>query len=209
MRAVLVSYLRFVGISVVALAAAACAKLAPAELGPSRPEPLIGDAPKASEQSAPKTTAARVEALEYQVEALNSELTNLRKALEVMGPLPEQAEIFIATAMNDDPPADLVVENAVRLARLYAPAPKLNSAASLFYEAELGTFRNHAAAEAGWKKLASAVKAAGLSPRYSTEGQDTRLIAGPLASEAAVDALCVELSALGGACRVAAPVRAY
>ena len=205
----LVSYLRFVGISVVALAAAACAKLAPAELGPSRPEPLIGEAPKASEQNAPKTTLARVEALEHQVEALNGELTNLRKALEVMGPLPEPTEIFIATAMNDASPADPVAENAVRLARLYAPAPKLDAAASLFYEAELGSFRNHAAAEAGWKKLASGKTLAGLSPRYSTEGQNTRLIAGPLASEAAVNSLCVELSALGGACRVAAPVRAY
>ncbi|MDP3738998.1 MAG: SPOR domain-containing protein [Hyphomonadaceae bacterium] len=209
MRAVLVSYLRFVGISVVALAAAACAKLAPAELGPSRPEPLIGEAPKFTEQSAPRTSAERIEALEYQVEALNGELTNLRKALEVMGPLPEQADLFIATAMNDAPETDPAIENSVRLARLYAPAPKLNSASSLFYEAELGSFRNQAAAEAGWKRLALAKKLAGLSPRYGTEGQDTRLIAGPLASEAAVNSLCVELSALDGACRVAAPVRAY
>ena len=35
------------------------------------------------------------------------------------------------------------------------------------------------------------------------------LIAGPLASEAAVQALCVELSAVAGQCRVAAPIRAY
>ena len=107
MRAVLVSYLRFVGISVVALAAAACAKLAPAELGPSRPEPLIGEAPRASEQNAPKTTMARVEALEYQVEALNSELTNLRKALEVMGPLPEQTDMVWHGYLPDVHPGQL------------------------------------------------------------------------------------------------------
>lgn len=206
MRAVLVSYLRFVGISVVALAAAACVKLAPAELGPSRPEPLIGEAPKAV--SAPRTQAARIEALEDQVEALNGELSNLRKALEVMGPLPDQPDMFIATAMADAP-ADPDIENSVRLAKLYAPAPKLDAASSLFFEAELGAFRNHASAEAGWKKLASATNLAGLSPRYSLEGDGTRLTAGPLASETAVNALCVELSALGGACRVAAPVRAY
>jgi hypothetical protein len=210
MRALVVSYLRFVGISVVGLAAAACAKLAPAELGPSRPEPLIGEPPQFTAQHAsPKTQADRIEALEYQVEALNGELTNLRKALEVMGPLPDQPDLFIATAMNDSPPVDPQAENAARLARLYAPAPNLNAGASLFYEAELGSFRNQAAAEAGWKRLAAAKLIGGLSPRYSTEGDGTQLIAGPLASESAVNALCVELSALAGACRVAAPVRAY
>jgi hypothetical protein len=65
------------------------------------------------------------------------------------------------------------------------------------------------AAEAGWRRLAGDKSLAGLNARYSVDGDQTRLIAGPLASEAAVQALCVELSAVAGQCRVAAPIRAY
>jgi len=209
MRQQLVSYLRFVAFSVAALGLAACVKLAPVEGAYGRPEPLFGEPPVAAKV----TEADRIEALETQVQKLDIELAALRKALDVMGPLPEQDDFFVPVAAadieGDIPKTDPETEAAARLARLYAPPPSFNKARSLFYEAELGSFRTHAAAEAGWKKLAADKRLAGLNPRYSTLGDQTRLAVGPLASEAAVTALCIELSSLAGQCRVAAPIRAF
>jgi cell division septation protein DedD len=85
----------------------------------------------------------------------------------------------------------------------------LSRASSLFYEAELGSFATRSAAEARWKQLVATNRLAGIDPAYAAVGAETRLTVGPLASEAAVEALCVELSSLTGACRVVAPIRAY
>jgi hypothetical protein len=130
-----------------------------------------------------------------------------------MGPLPEHEEFFVPLAeaeiAGDIPKTDPETEAAARLARLYAPAPTFARARSLFYEAELGVFRSRSEAESGWKQLAGDRRLASLNVRYSADGNLTRLIAGPLDSEDAVKALCVELSALAGQCRVAAPIRAY
>lgn len=210
----LVIYLRFVGFSVVALAIAACMKIAPAEAATARPEPLFGDPPEASQMAAEPgpgpTEAERIAALEAQVEALGSEIAHLRKALDVLGPLPEQPDPFIPVAKSEitGELADPQDAEAARLAQLYAPAPKLSRASSLFYEAELGSFATQQAAEARWKKLAASNRLAGVQPRYAAVGSEIRLAVG-MASEAAVDALCVELSALAGPCRVVAPIRAY
>lgn len=216
MRQQVATYLRFAGFSVVALAIAACMKIAPAEAATSRPEPLFSDPPETSQMAADPapgpTEAERIAALEAQVEALGSEIAQLRKALDVLGPLPDQPEMFIPVAKSDitgEPPADPQDEAAARLAQLYAPAPSLSRASSLFYEAELGSFASKEAAEARWKKLIAGNRLAGVEPRYAAVGAEIRLSAGPLMSEAAVDALCVELSAMAGPCRGVAPIRAY
>src|SRR5690242_19464054 len=90
MREQFVSYLRFVAFSVAALGLAACVKLSPADRY-GRPEPLFGDPPAATKV----TDADRIEA---QVKKLDTELADLRKALDVMGPLPEQDDFFVPVA---------------------------------------------------------------------------------------------------------------
>ena len=212
MRSWLTSYLRFAGFSVAALAIAACAKIAPNDGSSGRPEPLFGEPPEAAQMAAaskPVSEAERIAALEAQVEALDSQITHLRKALDVLGPLPEQEGLLIPVLKSEitGEPADPETEANNRLAGLYSPAPMLPRARSLFYEAELGSFASKTAAEARWKQIGS--RLTGLEPRYDAFGSEIRLAAGPLASEADVAALCVELSSLAGQCRVAAPIRAY
>jgi hypothetical protein len=205
----MVRYLRLLAFSVVSLGLAACVRLAPMVGLPSRAEPRIGEPSAAGEV----TEQDRVLALEGQVEALNAELAALRKALVVMGPLPEPSDFFIPVASadiaGDIPTTDAETEASARLARLYAPPPSFASARSLFYEAELGSCRARGAAEAGWNRLAGDKRLAGLHARYSTDGGNIRLVAGPPVGAAAVTSLSVELSALAGQCRVAAPMRAY
>lgn len=214
MTAWLASYLRIAGFSVAALAIAACAKLGGAGTAMSRPDPLIGEPPEASQMAAAAQSvskAERIAALEAEVESLGSEIAHLRKALDVLGPLPEQPSLFIPVSKAEitGEPADAETEANNRLAALYSPAPSLGRASSLFYEAELGSFANKAAAEAQWKKLVAGNRLAGLQPQYDAYGSEIRLAAGPLMSVEAVTALCIELSSLAGACRVAAPIRAY
>ena len=214
MRSWLVNHLRFAGVSVVALAMAACAKIAPTDGAYGRPEPLFGEPPEAGQMAASSETvseAERIAALEAQVAALDSQIVHLRKALDVLGPLPEQDGMFIPVSRSEitGEAADQAAEANARLASLYSPAPVLSRASSLFYEAELGSFATRSAAEARWKQLVATNRLAGIDPAYAAVGAETRLTAGPLASEAAVEALCVELSSLTGACRVVAPIRAY
>lgn len=97
----------------------------------------------------------------------------------------------------------------VSLADLYAPAPELAGAVSLFHHADLGLYASRAAAQSRWSELAAAPVLAGLRPDYEEAGGEIRLTAGPLESRSAVEALCVELSVLGGPCRPVAPMRAW
>ena len=144
-------------------------KIAPAEAATSRPEPLFGDPPEAGQMAADPapgpTEAERLAALEAQVEALGAEIAHLRKALDVLGPLPDQPGMFIPVAMSEisgEPAADPQDEAAARLSQLYAPAPSLARASSLFYEAELGSFASKQAAEDRWKRLISTNRLAGI-----------------------------------------------
>jgi len=212
MRKLVVSYFRFVAFSVVALGLSACARMNLSDPTMFALEPKLGEPPEVGamvdKPADGMTDEQRIEALEAQMEALGADIANIRRALDVMGPLPDpHAGLVAATMPEAAKPRD--AEAAARLARLYALPPVLGEGRSLFYEAELGSFRSKAAAEAGWSRLAKDGKLAGLTPRYGAAGAETRLSVGPLGSEAAVNALCVELSALAGACRVTAPVRAY
>lgn len=95
------------------------------------------------------------------------------------------------------------------IADLYAPAPELEGAVSLFHRADLGLFASRASAQARWSELADTPALLGLRPAYDAAGADIRLSAGPLTSASAVDALCVELSALGDVCGPVVPSRAW
>lgn len=217
MQFTLPPYMRFLGFSLLALVVAICAKIAPAdaEEAVTRPEPLSSNPPEPG-QMGPAAAETRPEpdrlsVLEAQVQALSSEIANIRKALEVISALPQRsdlpdpslpAENHIVAAL--DPPDDA----EARLAQLYAPPPVLEGAVSLFYEAQLGMFMSRKAAEQDWARLAAAEQLSGLQPRYTAVGAETRLSAGPLSSIAAADALCVELSALVGPCKGFAPLRA-
>ena len=214
MRKLVVSYLRFVAFSVVALGLSACARMHLPDPTMFATEPRRGEPPEVGamvdKPADGMTDDQRIEALEAQMATLGADIVNIRRALDVMGPLPDpHAGLVAATLPQVAKPRDPDAETAARLARLYAPPPVLGEGRSLFYEAELGSFRSRAAAEAGWNRFAKDSRLTGLDPRYSVAGAETRLSVGPLASEAAASALCVELSALAGACRVAAPVRAY
>lgn len=214
MRSWLDRYLRFAGFSVAALAVIACVRITPAEAFTGHPEPLIGDPPEAGQMAAKPETISedeRISALEAQVAALDSQLADLRKAFDVLGPLPEHQDLFIPVSQAEitGQPTDAEVEANARLAALYTPAPALDRASSLFYAAELGSFASKSAAENRWQQLVVAKRLTGLQPAYAAAGAETRLIAGGMLNEAAVEALCVELSSLTGACRAVAPIRAY
>jgi hypothetical protein len=213
----LVSYLRFVVFSVTALGLTACARMSLPDQSRLGSEARFGD-PSASGQmwrpSAVETEAQRVEALHAQVVALDFEIRNLRSALALMGPLPEQTEFLIPAAFTD---TEIGAETAptpdfqpvARRAELYAPAPDMDDGRSLFYQAELGDFGSRALAEAGWRRMAAQARLPGLQPRFIDAASGVRLTVGPLASKAAVDALCIELSAVAGVCRSLPPIRAH
>ena len=211
MHSGVVRYLRLAGLSVAALAVAACAKIAPSETASGRPEPLVGEPPESGQMAAstqPVSEADRIAALEAQVAALDSQIVHLRKALDVLGPLPDPDGMLSPFAKSEST-GEAAKANA-RLASLYSPAPVLTHASSLVYGAELGSFAARSAAEARWKQLVATNRlAAGVEPAYASVGSEIRLTAGPMISEEAVTSLCVELSSLAGPCRVVAPIRAY
>lgn len=194
-----------------ALAATACMRLAPAEGWLARAEPHSEKPPNPEEHAPTVSEQERVEALEKQVADLNADLGHLRKALEVMGPLPEARDHFIPVA--DAPQRSKITIDefgaGIPAGDVYAPAPRLAAGQSLFFEAELASYPSQAEAEAGWRKLSSEIRLAGLEPSYEgANSSNVRLRVGPLTTKAAVDALCVELTSLGGPCRIAAPVSA-
>jgi len=206
----LVSYLKLVAFSVAALGLSACARMHLSDPTMFSIEPRLGEPPEAGAVDRPaviETEAQRMEALEAQVEGLAAQVASLRGALEIMGPLPDPGAGLVHAFF---PTAARASSRTAGASQLYASAPGLGEGGrSLFYEAELGSFRSKQAAEASWRQLSGEAGISNLNPRFTETGAETRLTVGPLASEAAVNALCVELSALAGACRVAAPVRAF
>ncbi len=212
MREQLVSYLRFVAFSAVALGLSACARMHLSDPTQFAIEPMFGDPPEVGALTdAPQvheTDAERIEKLENQMAALDADAASIRTALAVMGPLPDPGAGLVQATFPGV--AKAAGPGRAGDSQLYAPAPDMGEGGrSLFYEAELGSFRSKQAAEAGWRLLAGEAGLANVNPRFTETGASTRLTVGPFASEAAVNAMCVDLSALAGACRVTAPVRAY
>jgi hypothetical protein len=210
MRKQVINYLRFAGFSVTALALMAFLKLTgqPAWAGP--PEPRLGQAPKASEnEPAVQTDDQRLDELEGEIERLSKELVNLRAALDLMGPLPDHPGLSLPTQLAEAAPRASADPLDIRKSDLFAPPPSLEGARSLFYAAELGAFKTRDAAEANWRRIAKDARLAAFSPRFTTDGAQTRLVVGSLPNALAVDTLCVELSGVTGACRPFVPVRAY
>lgn len=205
MRQYLVRYLRSIGVSTAAFGLAVCVPMAAAQTPAQKPEPRFGEAPASdtaqTDASAAETLAAAEAALEADMAAATAQISNIRKVMEVLGPLPEHPGLFIPVSMAGEAPRSR--------AELYAVAPKLDRSASLFHQAELGSFATRAAAETRWRALAETNKLASLAPAYADVGAEVRLSAGPLDSVAQVEALCVELTALGGPCRPVVPIRAW
>jgi hypothetical protein len=207
MRKHLVSYLKLVAFSVAALGLSACARMHLSDPTMFAVEPRLGEPPNAGAADQPavvETEAQRMEALEAQVEGLGAQGASLRRALEIMGPLPDAGAGLVQATFPG------AAKFSFRSSQLYASAPAMGEGGrSLFYEAELGSFRSRQAAEDSWRRMVGEAGVSNLNPRFTETGAETHLTVGPLVSEAAVNALCVELSALTGECRVAAPVRAF
>lgn len=202
MRQRFLRFLRSFGFSAAAFGLAACLPLALAQPLSHTPEPRIGEAPAGDlSADADASELHLLAAAEMELAALDAEISHLRKALDILGPLPDHPGLFIPVSMDEPTPADR--------ARLYAIAPKLDHSRSLFHEAEFGAFPSRAAAEERWRLLVETNRLAGLAPTYADVGGDVRLTAGPLATAGDVEALCVELAAVAGPCRVAAPIRAW
>jgi hypothetical protein len=191
-------HLRIAVCSFLAFVAAASSRFVSAEAQALRAEPRFGEPPAGAGLNEPGASSDRVAELEKQVARLNAELANLRRALDVMGPLPDHAQYFVPVEMNEPAaPAN------------YAIAPKLQDGQSLFYEADLATFSARADAEAAWARFAAHIDQPGLEPRYDSASSTVRLGAGPFTNQASIDALCVELAALTAQCGVTAPIRAF
>lgn len=194
MRARLVSYLRLLGFSLSALAFAACVKLA-ATTADQRPEPQRADAsPSDPARSSETPEADQLAAVQADLDAADREIANLRKALAVLGPLPDHPDLFIPVEM-----ADLAPRAAWGSARRHTVAMPEDGPAGLFRTAEFGALPRATSRIAGLRPG---------GPGYEQVNAGIRL-ARTFAEDEALNALCVELSALAGPCRVAAPVRAW
>jgi hypothetical protein len=207
MRELLIGYLKWMAFSVVALGLSACARMHMSDPTLFAVEPKLGEPPEAGAMAntphVHETEAERIEKLEAQMAALGADVANIRKALDVMGPLPDPGAGTVQASFPE-------AARPGAVSHLYSPAPTLGEGGqSLFYEAELGSFRSKRAAQDCWRRVAGEASMADLNPRFTVIGAETRLTVGPLLSEAAVNTLQVETSAISGPCRVTAPVRAY
>jgi hypothetical protein len=196
MNQLIVSYLRVAAVGLAAFVVCACARIG-ASGANALADPKLGDPPverdNSGSVSAAETETARVDALELALARLDNQISNLKLALALMGPLPEAPEFVTISppAMPGDHPAP---------AR-YEAAAQVEAATVLFFEAELARIPE--------RNVSNLRELTGANPRYRAGDSVVRLTAGALTSDATADLLCVELSALAGPCRGFAPVRAY
>ena len=205
----LANYLRLIGFSLSAVAIAACARLAPqsmAALAP--PEPRVTDAPEAADIGphffAQQAEDDRMEALQARLDAVDAEIANLRKVFDVLGPLPDHAELFIPVMLSEidgtGPETDV--------AHRYSPVLRGTEAdMARFHRIELASYPAQAEAEARWNELAAAGTLTRSRPGYDRI-ESGICLDGRISEDDALNALCVELSAIAGPARVAAPIRA-
>lgn len=185
MKKPLVSYLKIAALGVVAFAMAACARTQAANNALAF-EPRVGEPPKTRDMTYSNLTGAEVEAahverMAEQLDRMSAEIAMVRAALKAMGPLPEQSEFFIPVDMRE---IEKPLESPFKLADLYADA----SASTLRSETRMAQLSSN---------IRFDVAPSGL------------LKASDLSGDPEIDALCVELSALAGACTSLPIVRGY
>ncbi len=193
MRQRLVNYLRLLGFSLSALAIGACVRIAPPHELAFDPEPLRLDAP-------PEGTFAwayeghsedeQVAALQARLDAVEAEITNLSKALEHLGPLPDHADLFIPVALSD------IYGTDAGIAHRYSATPRGGYADVLFHTVELGALP---------RPIIVPDNLPGSAPGYAGLDEGIQLAS----DDQVVNALCVELSALAGPCHRIAAIRAW
>jgi hypothetical protein len=210
MQKYLANYLRLVGFSLSAVVIAVCARLTPQRLAITAlaPEPRFTNAPLPSE-IAPQfyeqqAEDDRMDELQARMDALDAQIINLRKVLDVLGPLPNHPGIFIPVMLSEidgtAPGADV--------AHRYSPIVRgTDTNVVRFQRTELASYPAQAQAEARWNAMAAAGTLTRHRPGYDRIEAGVSL-AGRVSEDDTVNALCVELSALAGPARVAAPIRA-
>lgn len=154
-------------------------------------------------------------ALEVMVEAIQADTAHLRSALRQMrvsgGIVPAFAsahpvsadEVRALSGIEPRPAPVAAVSDPGRVsADLYAPAPDLPRARSLFYGAQLGTYASRRQALAEWETVANAPRLTGVAPSFlGDDASGIRLLAGPVLREEA-EAICTDLGSRAPACAV-------
>lgn len=96
----IVLYLKLVALSLVAVALAACGRLGVAGVDQFRSPPRFGEPP--SEDSPPTVEPPEtLDTLQARLDALDAQIINLRKVVEIMNP-PVRAEDFMIAANDSD-----------------------------------------------------------------------------------------------------------
>lgn len=202
----LVKYLRLVGFSLSAVAVAICTRLAPPGLTAEAQEPRFADAPAPSDIApdffGDEAEDARMAVLQARLDAVDSEIANLRKALEVLGPLPDHPGLFI--------PVDLAEITAAapdaKPGHRYSPIVRGEAGdVARFHRIELASYPAYAEIEARWNEMATAGTLTGRRAGYDRIEVGVSLKG--VSDDAAINALAVKLSAIAGPARVAAPIR--
>ena len=208
MQTYLAIYLRLIGFSLTAVALAACARLTPQSMAALALEPRFTDAPTPAE-IAPQffeqqAEDDRMDELQARMDALDAQIINLRKVLDVLGPLPDHAELFIPVMLSE-------IDGAgpdTNVAHRYSPVPRGTEAdIARFHRIELASYPAQAEAEARWNELAAAGTLTRRRAGY--DGIEAGIsLDGRISDDDVVNALCVELSAIAGPARAARPIRA-
>lgn len=203
---------RIAGCSLVAIALTACARMMAPQEALLRSEPRHSPPPPEANRKALASLAekpAQPDAMRRRLAELDRELVHLKDALKRMSPLPAQREYLVPVEMSaiDHSPDGRV--STIDVSMLYASPPSIEDARSLFYVAELGSYRSRREAESAWATLSSNAHISGLSASFLDDPSGVRLLAGPFTTEDAAAALCVEISALVGSCRENAWQGAY
>lgn len=112
-----VCYVRLFAFSLAALALSACARLSLSDPTMFTMEPKLGEKPLGHDPIGPENRPVTTEDVQQQLAALDSQITNLKRALEIMSPKAKVEEFAVSSAAGSS---------------LYAEAPDLPQAKSLF-----------------------------------------------------------------------------